>query len=128
MAIENRDIVELKNSIGVIVFPKTTGEAVFLTSGDDLQTFLNNLHNALTYDITPKETNQKSLGTSTKRFKQIYVGTVNADKVYANVQGNVTGDTSGTHTGNVNGNTSGTHTGNVNSAGTGYRVYGAVFN
>lgn len=73
---KNRDIVELKNNTGTIVYPKTTGEAVYLSTAEDLQTFLDNLHKALAYNIIPAVDSGVSLGKSGKQIKEIYVAKI----------------------------------------------------
>ncbi len=82
-----KDIVEIKNSNGVTIYPKTTGEAVTIkknSSGDteNLDTFLSNIHDALEFDVTPKTDSTYSLGTSTKAFKEAHIDKINAEKLY----------------------------------------------
>ncbi len=130
-----KDIVELKNNNGTIVYPKTTGEAVYVSTAEDLQTFLDNLHKALVYNIIPKEDKGVSLGKSGKTIKEIYVakiivgdsisaagktlsiGTVTANAVTATT---ITGSLTGSVIGNVN-----TETTADNET---YKVWGAVAN
>ncbi len=124
----NTDIVELKNSIGVIVYPKTVGEAVYLENEEDLQTFLDALHEALAYNIYPKENEGVSLGKEGKSFNNIY-----AKKIVVAVLDASEGSI---NAGSISANTisATTITGNVNSAGeadkgsAGRKVYGAVAN
>lgn len=68
-----KDIVELKNNTGTIVYPKTTGEAVYLVDGDTLQTFLDALHNALKYNIIPAEDGVITIGKSGKQIKELHI-------------------------------------------------------
>lgn len=118
---ENRDIVEVKNSTGIIVFPKTTGEAVYLADGRDLEAFLKALHEALEFNIVPKTSESVSLGTNDKKFKELRV-----KKIYV-----VELDASGgsiSNVGTLNANTvvANSINGNVNASGTSNKVYGAV--
>lgn len=71
--IENKDIIELENETGTTIYPKTTGEAVYLATGETLQAFLDALHNALKYDIIPATGGAISIGTSEKKVKEIHV-------------------------------------------------------
>lgn len=120
--IQNKDIVELKNSSGFIVFPKTTGEAVYLADGRDVEAFLKALHEALEFNIVPKTSETVSLGTSEKKFKELRV-----KKIYV-----VELDASGgslSNVGTINANTivANSINGNVNAPGTDdKKVYGAV--
>ena len=111
MAEQNKDIVELKNDSGIIIYPKTTGEAVYLLTGESLQAFLDNLHNALKYNIIPEADQGVSIGSSAKQVKAIYVAKV------------IVGDTIEASTVKAN-----QIHGNVNSSGTDNTVWGAVFN
>lgn len=129
-----KDIVELKNNNETIVYPKTTGEAVFLSTGEDLQTFLDNLHKALVYNIIPKDDKGVSIGKDGKTIKEIYVakivigdsisaagktievGTLTATNVSAT---KITGDLTGSVVGNVN---------RDDDTKTTYQVWGAVAN
>ena len=82
-----KDIVEIKNQNGTTIYPKTTGEAITVkkdTSGNTeiLDTFLNNLHSALEFDIIPQVDGTYSLGSSTKAFKEAYIDKLNAEKLY----------------------------------------------
>lgn len=129
----NKDIVEFKNSTGVIVYPKTTGEAVYLKNEEDLQAFLDALHDALVYNIYPKENEAVSLGKDAKKFKDIYtnkivVAVISAPGGSMNI-GTVTATSVSASTVSAT-----TISGNVNSAGeadkgeAGKKVYGAVAN
>ena len=130
--IQSKDIVVLKNNNQTIVYPKTTAEAVFVATGEDLQTFLNNLHNALNYNIVPETTETISLGNSSHKFVNIYVVNVYASNIEASsVKASTIQATtyfSGKLNGSLAGNVTGDLTGNVNSKGTGKEVWGAVFN
>lgn len=118
--IQSKDIVVLKNNNETIVYPKTTAEAVFVATGEDLQTFLNNLHNALNYNVVPETTENISLGNSTHKFVNIYVVNVYTSNVEASSVKASTIQATNYFSGNLNGN--------VNSKGTGNTVWGAVFN
>ena len=130
--IQSKDIVVLKNNNETIVYPKTTAEAVFVATGEDLQIFLNNLHNALNYNIVPETTETISLGNSSHKFVNIYVVNVYASNIEASsVKASTIQATtyfSGKLNGSLAGNVTGDLTGNVNSKGTGKEVWGAVFN
>lgn len=77
--IENKDIIELENETGTTIYPKTTGEAVYIRPNENsdvveaLQTFLTKLHEALRYDIIPANDEAISIGTSEKKLKEIHV-------------------------------------------------------
>ena len=130
--IQSKDIVVLKNNNETVIYPKTTAEAVFVATGEDLQTFLNNLHNALNYNIVPETTETISLGNSSHKFVNIYVVNVYASNIEASsVKASTIQATtyfSGKLNGSLAGNVTGDLTGNVNSKGTGKEVWGAVFN
>jgi len=118
--IQNKDIVELKNSTGFIVFPKTTGEAVYLADGRDVEAFLKALHEALEFNIVPKANETVSLGTSEKKFKELRV-----KKIYV-VELEATGGSINVGTLNATTVVATNLNGNVNSSGTTNKVYGAV--
>ncbi len=118
--IQNKDIVELKNSTGFIVFPKTTGEAVYLADGRDVEAFLKALHEALEFNIVPKTSETVSLGTSEKKFKELRV-----KKIYV-VELEATGGSINVGTLNATTVVATNLNGNVNSSGTTNKVYGAV--
>lgn len=123
-----KDIVELKNNNGTIVYPKTTGEAVYLVDGDTLQTFLNALHNALKYNIIPAEDGVITIGKSGKQIKELHVAKVivsdSIDAAGKSLQvGNITASSISASSG-----ITGTLTGGVNADGENTKVYGAVFN
>jgi len=128
-----KDIVELKNNNETIVYPKTTGEAVFLSTGEDLQTFLDNLHKALAYNIIPKDDKGVSIGKEGKTIKEIYVAKIIVGESISATDktleiGTVTARTV-TAT-NISGTLTGTVIGNVNAedTATSYKVWGAVAN
>lgn len=118
--IQNKDIVELKNSTGFIVFPKTTGEAVYLADGRDVETFLKALHEALEFNIVPKTSETVSLGTSEKKFKELRV-----KKIYV-VELDASGGSINVGTLNATTVVANSINGNVNSPDTENMVYGAV--
>ncbi len=129
-----KDIVELKNNNETIVYPKTTGEAVFLSTGEDLQTFLDNLHKALTYNIIPKEDKGVSIGKDGKTIKEIYVAKiVIGESISAAGKTIEVGTLTATNISatNISGSLTGSVVGNVNrddDTKTTYKVWGAVAN
>lgn len=125
MAEQNKDIVELKNDSGIIIYPKTTGEAVYLLTGESLQAFLDNLHNALKYNIIPETDQGVSIGSSAKQVKAIYVAKVIVgDTIEASTVKADYGDITTVKANQINGNV---NWDGVAEAGT-YKVWGAVFN
>lgn len=76
MAENNKDIVEIKNDSGIIIYPVTTGEAVYVSTGETLQEFLNGLRTALKYNIIPETDQTVSFGNSSKQIKAIYVAKI----------------------------------------------------
>ena len=70
---------------------------------------------AYTKDLYPQESGVYDIGSATKKYDQIHAKQLNGLLV-----GNVQGD--------LKGNSNGTHTGDVNSQGTTNKVWGAVWN
>lgn len=112
-----RDIVELKNNNGTVVFPKTAIDAIYMEDGRTLKEYLEDFLNELKSDIIPATTDIRKIGTTEKRVKEVVTKKLVVEEISAaNATVNATGGSLSI--------ASITATGNI----TGATVYGAVFN